>query len=100
MSDEPTLIEERRKLLIPATFGVHSMIEGELRDYISRTFGHSTFAFYEAFLDRPTQWWETFDKVKKKGTGTTEPFLSRFVYQSGLTPKVNKQELLDALAKI
>lgn len=79
-------IRERRKLLIPATYGVHSKIENDLRDYITQTFGHSTFAFYEAFLDRPAKWWESLENVKE--AGTTEPFLSRFVYKSGLTPRV------------
>ena len=90
--DEKELIDERRKLLIPATFGVHSMIEDELGDYISRTFGHSTFAFYEAFLDHPAQWWEDFNRVPIDA-GTTEPFLSRFVHKSGLTPKVDEPSL-------
>ena len=93
IEDRRRLIEDRRKLLIPATFGVHSKIEGDLGDYISRTFGHSTFAFYEAFLDCPAQWWENFAKVKEAETGTTEPFLSRFVHKSGLTPKVDELSL-------
>lgn len=88
MTDDE-LAGQRRALLVPATFGVHSKIEGDLRDYIGRTFGHSTFASYEAFLDRPAKWWEKFEDVKAAETGTTEPFLSRFVHKSGLTPRVS-----------
>jgi hypothetical protein len=87
------LIEHRRRILIPATFGVHSMIHDELLDYISQTFGHSTFSFHEVFLDRPVTWQQTFD-ARKMGENTvyetTQPFLSRFVHQSGLTPRVDK----------
>ena len=84
----------RRELLIPATFGIHSKIYNDLRDYISRTFDHSTFSFHEAYLDRPIQWRELFQKaIAGSGTGTTEPFLSRFVHQSGLTPKLDPDEV-------
>jgi hypothetical protein len=100
MSDENTL-EERRKLLIPATFGVHSKITNDLRDYISRTFGHSTFSFHEAYLDKPVQWQQDFKKAVEDPTnGTTEPFLSRFVHQSGLAPKVDDTLLQEFKTKI
>jgi hypothetical protein len=84
------MIKDRQGILIPATFGVHSMIQNELRDYIARAFGHSTFSFHEVFLDRPVMWFQGFnDLLSNSAYGTTQPFLSRFVYQSGLTPAVD-----------
>jgi Sigma-54 interaction domain len=89
MSDD--FIEHRQKILIPAAFGIHSKIEDELRDAISRLFSHSTFFFHQVFLRRPVLSFQGPVKPFEEDPnfGTTQPFLSRFVYQSGLTPKVD-----------
>src|SRR5580700_5164667 len=96
------LVKHRQDILIPAAFGVHSMIQTELRDYISREFGHSTFSFHEVFLDRPVMWFQKFNSKLKKNPayGTTQPFLSRFVHQSGLTPAVSHQTIKDFRSKL
>jgi hypothetical protein len=77
------------------------MIHNDLRDYIARAFGHSTFSFHEVFFDRPVMWFQKSDNlVSETGSlpyGTTQPFLSRFVFRSGLTPKVNPDTVASLL---
>jgi hypothetical protein len=90
VSTQDKFVEYRQKILIPAAFGIHSKIENDLRDAISRMFGHSTFFFHEVFLRRPVLSYESVDeRLDNPNYGTTQPFLKRFVYQSGLTPRVD-----------
>ncbi len=85
----------RQKILLPAAYGIHHMVNRELRQFFADKVGHSTFFFYEFFLQKPcTRWMDPADALEDE-QAVTAPFLSRVINQTGFLPALNSDTLDD-----
>src|SRR5271157_3248739 len=83
----------RHKLLSPVAFGIHHLVHNDLREFFERQLGHSTFFFYEFFLDQPHTRWDAPQSALQRTNCVTAPFLSRVVYQNRFIPALNAESL-------
>jgi hypothetical protein len=87
MSRVPLSASKRHRILLPAAYGIHHKINIDLKRFFGEKLGHSTFFFYEFFLENPFTKWDAdmFDSFRT----ITTPFLSRVVYDTGFIPALN-----------
>jgi len=91
--------EKRRKILKPLAFGIHHKLSQLLQTFFEERLHHSSFFFYEFFLERPLTRWERKEDIFDEAQSVTAPFLSRIVHKTGFVPALNI-DILETLTSV
>jgi hypothetical protein len=86
---------KRSRLLSPVAFGIHHRISADLQRFFEESVGHSSFFFYEFFLEKAITRGRRLEEILLSAQAVTAPFLSRVIYKTGFMPALNLQILLD-----
>jgi Sigma-54 interaction domain len=85
--------DKRHHLLSPAAFGIHHLVSKDLQTFFEERLHHSTFFFYEYFLEKPYTRWDDIREPHYDTQAVTAPFLSRQIYKTGFIPALNLETL-------
>ncbi|MCI0401425.1 MAG: sigma 54-interacting transcriptional regulator [Gammaproteobacteria bacterium] len=80
----------RHRILSPAAFGIHHQVSAGIAEFIENKLCHSTFFFYEHFLEKPFSKGSNVSSALDTPQAVTAPFLSRVAYKTGFIPVLNE----------
>jgi hypothetical protein len=82
--------EKRHRLLFAAAFGANYTVVDQLSKLFETEFGHSTFFYYEFFLERPFTYWDNLETAFKRHQQVSAPFLARIAQNQKFVPDIDE----------